>query len=91
MPSIAARFKKLSATLLPLSAVLGLLLLNATAAQAAPFAYISNGASSTVSVVDTATNTVIATVPVGTGPGAVAVTPDGARVYVANESSSVSR
>jgi len=53
-------------------------------AQAAPFAYITNGASETVSVIDTATNTVVATVGVGSGPIGVAVNPNGTRVYVAN-------
>src|SRR3981189_1841060 len=38
-----------------------------------------------VSVITTASNTVTATVHVGVGPTGVAVTPDGARVYVANE------
>ena len=37
----------------------------------------------TVSVIDTATNTVTATVPVGSYPIGVAVTPDGTKVYVA--------
>ena len=41
----------------------------------------SNG---TVSVIDTATNTVTATVDVGTAPFGVAVNPDGTKVYVAN-------
>jgi YVTN family beta-propeller protein len=47
-------------------------------------AYITNANSSNVSVIDTATNTVIATISVGTTPGGVAVTPDGSKVYVAN-------
>jgi YVTN family beta-propeller protein len=37
-----------------------------------------------VSVIATAANTVIATIPVGTAPTGVAVTPDGSKVYVAN-------
>ena len=49
--------------------------------------YVANFASDTVSVIDTATNTVIATVPVGDGPRGVGVTPDATRVYVANEQS----
>jgi YVTN family beta-propeller protein len=52
--------------------------------SAAPFAYITNSGDNTVSVLDTATNTVTATVPVGTNPQAVAVSPDGTRVYVSN-------
>jgi len=51
-------------------------------ALAAPFAYVANSGSNTVSVVDTATNTVAATVPVGGSPNAVVVTPDGKRAYV---------
>jgi YVTN family beta-propeller protein len=54
------------------------------AAYAAPFAYISNGRSDTVSVIDTATNTVVATVPVESFPYGVAVNPAGAFAYVTN-------
>ena len=46
--------------------------------------------SDNVSVIDTATNTVTATVTVGTvgiGPIPVALTPDGSKVYVANTNS----
>ncbi|WP_292387683.1 PKD domain-containing protein [Methanosarcina sp. UBA5] len=42
----------------------------------------------TVSVIDTATNTVTATVTVGSSPYGVAVNPDGTKVYVANLGSS---
>jgi DNA-binding beta-propeller fold protein YncE len=49
-------------------------------ADATPFAYIGSGTN--VDVVDTATNTVVATVPVGTTCGGVAVSPDGAHVYL---------
>jgi YVTN family beta-propeller protein len=65
--------------------------LTARRAEAAPFAYVSNyglhGEGSTVSVIDTATNTVVATVTVGSGPIGVAVTPDGKQVYVTNQGS----
>jgi YVTN family beta-propeller protein len=51
--------------------------------QAAPFAYIPNYNDGTVSVIDTATNTVTATVPApGGNPGNVAVHPDGTSVYI---------
>lgn len=56
-------------------------------AQAKSYAYITNGGSNTVSVIDTATNAVVATVTVGAGPSGVAVNPAGTRVYVANQSS----
>jgi|SRR6266850_1183005 len=48
------------------------------------FAYVANSASSTVSVINTATNTVIATVPVGSTPHSPAITLDGAFVYGTN-------
>lgn len=56
-------------------------------AVAAPFAYIPNSGSNSVTVIDTATNTVFATVPVGIFPTAVAVNLGGARAYVANQNS----
>jgi YVTN family beta-propeller protein len=47
-------------------------------------AYIANEGSNTVSVIDTATNTLTATIPVGKQPFRVAVSPDGSKVYVTN-------
>jgi YVTN family beta-propeller protein len=55
--------------------------------RAAPFAYITNSGSNTVSVIDTATNKVTATIPVGSGPAGVAGYHAGNRVYVANRGS----
>src|SRR5205807_3946101 len=49
-----------------------------------PFAYIPDILGNTVGVLDTATGTITATVPVGYGPFGVAVNPEGTRVYVAN-------
>jgi YVTN family beta-propeller protein len=49
--------------------------------------YVVNEGSGSVSVIDTATNTVT-TIPVGQSPKGVAVTPDGSKVYVVNEGSS---
>jgi YVTN family beta-propeller protein/autotransporter-associated beta strand protein len=47
--------------------------------------YVSNaGGSNTVSVINTATNTVVATIPVGMVPLFLAVSPDGTRIYVPN-------
>ena len=51
-------------------------------AQSAPFAYIPNMYSNSISVIDTASNLVTATLSVGVGPRFVAVDPSGARVYV---------
>ena len=51
-------------------------------AGAAQFAYITNFNDNTVSVIDTANNTVTATLQVGLFPKGVSVTPDGTKVYV---------
>ena len=81
-----------------LFSVLALMLIAATAAVAAPFAYISNFGSGTVSVIDAGSAAscagtgqvppppcVVATVPVGAFPGGIAVNPAGTLVYVANQ------
>jgi YVTN family beta-propeller protein len=52
-----------------------LVTIGAIAAEAAPFAYVANYQSDSVSVIDTASNTVVATVPVGSQPVGVAITP----------------
>ncbi len=52
-----------------------------------PYAYISNSNSNTVSVVNTVSNAVVATIPVGTYPFGVCVSPDGTKVYVSNVNS----
>ncbi len=49
-----------------------------------PFAYITNSGNRTVSVIDTATNDITATVNVGNHPWGVAVRSDGKVVYVTN-------
>lgn len=48
------------------------------------YAYVTNGGSNSVSVINTATNTVTSTVPVGVAPFAVAIIPDGQYAYVTN-------
>ena len=45
-------------------------------------AYVTNGPSGSVSVINTATNHVTATIDVGRAPEEVAVSPDGTRAYV---------
>ena len=64
-------------------ATLFLIATSAITAGAAPFAYVANLGGG-ISVIDTATNTVAATVQVGIGPQGVAITPNGAFAYVAN-------
>ncbi len=63
------------------------MLMYAGIVHAAPFAYIANKADNTVSVVDTASNTVTATVPVGQSPYGVAVNAIGGRAFISNQNS----
>lgn len=51
------------------------------------YAYVANSHSGSVSAIDTATNTVTATIPVGGGPTGVALSPDGTRAYVGSQGS----
>jgi YVTN family beta-propeller protein len=53
-------------------------------AKATTFGYVTNAGDKTVSVIDTASNAVVATIPVGGIPSGVATTPDGTRAYVTN-------
>jgi YVTN family beta-propeller protein len=46
---------------------------------------VTNQGNNTVSVIDTMTNTIVATIPVGLGGSELAITPDGTRVYVPNQ------
>ena len=48
------------------------------------FAYITNLVSNNVSVINTSTNAVVSTIPVGNEPYGASVSPDGSRVYVTN-------
>jgi YVTN family beta-propeller protein len=45
---------------------------------------VANGAAHHVAVIDTGTNEVSATIPVGRRPWGIALTPDGKKAYVAN-------
>jgi YVTN family beta-propeller protein len=64
-------------------------LLLAVPVIAKPYAYVAiwnggngDGNGNTVQVIDVATTQVVTTITVGQGPGSLAVTPDGSRVYV---------
>ena len=61
-----------------------LLCFGSGAALAQTRGYVTNAQDNTVSVIDTTTASVIATVPVGSSPSAVAVTPNGRFAYVTN-------
>lgn len=64
--------------------VLLTILFGPTGVAAAPKVYVTNELSNDVSVIDVATNMVVNTIPVGPQPRPVAVSPNGAWVYVAN-------
>jgi YVTN family beta-propeller protein len=67
-------------------AVLGPGLSARPAAAQQPYLYVANNGSNNVSVIDTATNTVVGTpIPVGNGPQGTAVTPGGTPAIVANQ------
>lgn len=68
--------------------VLTLGALAAFTAAAGPKAYVGNFKDNTVSVIDTASNAVVATVPVAAGPHGMGVTPDGRWVFVTGDASS---
>src|SRR5262249_41029062 len=60
-----------------------LALIFASAALAAPLVYVSNERSDDVTIIDAAIDRVVATVPVGSRPRGIGVSPDGRAVYVA--------
>ncbi|HSX03757.1 MAG TPA: cytochrome D1 domain-containing protein [Rhabdochlamydiaceae bacterium] len=69
--------------------ILTLLFLLISSALSADFAYVTNVGSNNISVIDTGTRTVVATIPVGaSGPNAIAVTANGAFAYVTDGGSS---
>ncbi len=65
------------------AALAGLLALGAPVASAR-YAYVTNSGGGTVSVLNTATSSTVATIAVGGEPVALAITPDGRRAYVVN-------
>lgn len=87
MTSFTQKFSTpfLSAFIRNVMLALFLVILGASAALAQTKAYVTNNADNTVSVIDTTSNAVIATLPVGSGPRGIAVTPNNAFAYVANE------
>jgi YVTN family beta-propeller protein len=57
----------------------------ADSTQAQVNVYVANANNNTVAVIDTASNTITATIPVGSAPVSLALTPDGALLYVVND------
>ncbi|HEX7438348.1 MAG TPA: beta-propeller fold lactonase family protein, partial [Caldimonas sp.] len=56
-----------------------------SAAWAAPFAYVPNEGSGTLSVIDTASDQVVAEIPAGQKPRGTVVSNDGKRAYVSDQ------
>lgn len=56
-----------------------------TGAAAEPFVYVTRYADDAVAVIDAATSSIVATIPVGAIPRGVAMGLDGTRAYVANQ------
>ncbi|SEF26736.1 plastocyanin/azurin family copper-binding protein [Variovorax sp. NFACC27] len=74
------RFARILAVLAALAASAG------AALAAGPKAYVGNFKDSTVSVIDTASERVVATLPVAAGPDGIVLTPDGRTVFVSGSS-----
>jgi YVTN family beta-propeller protein len=64
------------------------LILASGMAAAAPKAYVGNFADNTVSVLDTASDKIVATIPVAQGPHGMAMSRDGRTVFVTGDGSS---
>ena len=84
---LSARARRVGRWSLAAIAALALVSVIGTAPALAQNAYVTNRVDGTVSVIATASNTVIATISVGGGPFGVAVTPDDSKVYIANTGS----
>ncbi|MHC4642279.1 MAG: beta-propeller fold lactonase family protein, partial [Planctomycetota bacterium] len=94
MESETTKYKKVKFNFLCLFGLLLLVFLFSAQGLGQHFAYVTNagdfvgGLNGDLSVVDLATNTTIATIPVGDYPQGVAINPAGTAVYVANTGSS---
>jgi len=54
-------------------------------AAAAPLAYVPNEGSASISVIDTSTDKVVSTLKFGQKPRGIAVSPDGKRLYISDQ------
>lgn len=70
---------------LPARLIPALLMLLATAASAAPLAYVSNQKSGTISIIDTGSDTVVGELPGGKGPRGAAISANGRHLFVSDE------
>jgi YVTN family beta-propeller protein len=80
MPNFLLRLRQASVLLSALAC---------TAVHAAPFAYVPNEKSGTVSVIDTATDQVVRQIAAGKRPRGIAADPGGRQLFVTDAASSV--
>ncbi len=78
----------LSTRILPLSALLAVACFCAPSI-AAPFAYVPNEKSGTITVIDTETDTVVAEVKAGDKPRGLAASKDGKTLYISDQPNNV--
>ena len=62
-----------------------------TGVDAAPLAYVSNEGSSSISVIDTATDKVVSTLKFGQKPRGIALSHDGKRLFVSDQTANALR
>ena len=70
------------------AAVLAAFALSGPVVAAGPKAYVGNFKDNSVSVIDTGTRAVLATLPVAAGPDGIAIAPDGGTAFVSGSSAS---
>src|SRR5919205_597221 len=85
MSKLTHKFSMVLGATVKVTLALFLVIFGASVALAQNKAYVALLGSNAVAVIDTTTNTVITTIPVGSQPISVDVTPNGAFVYVANQ------
>ena len=69
-----------------LSKLLACILMVASASLvAAPFAYVPNEGSGTISIIDTQTDATVGEIAIGGKPRGIAISPDGKRLYVSEQ------
>ncbi len=84
----ARLFAKTAAVLVLLTIVLiSLSAMTSAASVTKTYAYVTNYEGNSTTIIDTATDSVVATIPTGNAPVGVAVSPDGKEAYVVNSGS----